>query len=69
MKKLSYFLVPYYDRYNWDLIDDARKRDQIIGKWQQLISYREKLVTRKNVFLFNAFYFILFTRARLFTFG
>jgi hypothetical protein len=36
-EKISYFLVPYYDRYNWDLIDDARKRDQIIGKWQQLI--------------------------------
>ena len=37
-EKISYFQVPYYDRYNWDLIDAARKRDQIIGKWQQLIN-------------------------------
>ena len=36
-EKISYFQVPYYDRYNWDLIDAVRKRDQIIDKWKQLI--------------------------------
>tara|TARA_B100001093_G_scaffold140430_1_gene132960 strand:- start:874 stop:1026 length:153 start_codon:yes stop_codon:yes gene_type:complete len=36
-EKISYFQVPYYDRYNWDLIDAMRKRDQIIGKWQNLV--------------------------------
>ena len=36
--KISYFQVPYYDRYNWDLIDAARKRDQIINKWENLVN-------------------------------
>lgn len=36
-EKILYFQVPYYDRYNWDLIDAIRKRDKIIDKWKQLV--------------------------------
>ena len=36
--KITYHNIPYYDRYNWDLIDSIRKRDQIINKWKQLIN-------------------------------
>ena len=43
--EISYFQVPYYDRYNWDLIDAARKRDQIIDKWKQIIY---KLINKAN---------------------
>ena len=35
--KISYFQVPYYDRYNWSLIDAIRKRDQIIDKWEYIV--------------------------------
>ena len=31
--KITYHKIPYYDRYNWDLIDAMRKRDTITEKW------------------------------------
>lgn len=34
--KVVYYKIPYYDRYNWDLIDTIRKRDKIIQKWEDL---------------------------------
>ena len=37
-KKITYYQIPYYDRYNWDLIDAIRKRDQIINKWENLVN-------------------------------
>ena len=36
--KITYYQIPYYDRYNWDLIDAIRKRDQIINKWEILVN-------------------------------
>ena len=36
--KITYHKIPYYDRYNWDLIDAMRKRDEIIDKWKKLIN-------------------------------
>jgi hypothetical protein len=36
--KITYYQIPYYDRYNWDLIDAIRKRDQIINKWENLVN-------------------------------
>ena len=36
--KITYYNIPYYDRYNWDLIDAIRKRDKIINRWKQLIN-------------------------------
>ena len=36
--KITYYNIPYYDRYNWDLIDAIRKRDKIINRWNQLIN-------------------------------
>jgi hypothetical protein len=36
--KITYYNIPYYDRYNWDLIDSIRKRDKIINRWKQLIN-------------------------------
>ncbi len=37
-EKIIYHKIPYYDRYNWDLIDSIRKRDQIIQKWHDLVN-------------------------------
>lgn len=37
-EKITYIVIPYYDRYNWDLIDTIRKRDQIINKWNNLVN-------------------------------
>lgn len=37
-EKIVYYNIPYYDRYNWDLIDTIRKRDQIIQKWYDLVN-------------------------------
>jgi len=36
-EKITYYTLPYHDRYNWDLIDAIRKRDKIIQKWQNLV--------------------------------
>ena len=36
--KITYYNIPYYDRYNWDLIDAIRKRDKVINRWKQLIN-------------------------------
>lgn len=40
--KITYHEIPYYDRYNWDLIDSIRKRDKIIKKWHDLV---DKLIS------------------------
>ena len=34
--KVTYYEIPYYDRYNWDLIDTIRRQDKIIQKWEDL---------------------------------
>ena len=36
--KITYYEIPYYDRYNWDFIDSVRKRDKILDKWCLLIN-------------------------------
>lgn len=36
-EKIKYYILPYHDRYNWDLVDAIRKRDKIILKWQNLV--------------------------------
>jgi len=38
--------VEYYDRYNWDLIDAWRKRDEIMSKWERIIT---KLLDKHQV--------------------
>ena len=35
--KIYIFKIPYYDRYNWDLIDAMRKHDYIIKKWYNIV--------------------------------
>lgn len=35
---ITYIIIPYHDRYNWDLIDAIRKRDQVINKWNNLVN-------------------------------
>ena len=34
---ITYIIIPYHDRYNWDLIDAIRKRDKIIQKWTNIV--------------------------------
>lgn len=36
--KITYYTIPYYDRYNWDFIDAIRKRDKIIQKWLNIVN-------------------------------
>ena len=30
--------IEYYDRYNWDLVDSWRKHDEVMSKWERIIS-------------------------------
>ena len=35
--EISYYEIPYYDRFNWDLIDAIRKRDKTISNWEEIV--------------------------------
>ena len=37
-EKITYYTLPYHDRFNWHLIDAIRKRDKIIQKWVNIVN-------------------------------